>query len=90
MDPYTHLLCLPSTFSCQTTFIPGSPEIMNCVCPFLDYIDCTTITGIHIHTQYHNPCEFARVNCGDAFSHPFIFSIFDSDGRKTKIFIETA
>jgi hypothetical protein len=34
-DPYTHILCLPSTFSCQTTFISGSPEVMNCVCPFL-------------------------------------------------------
>jgi hypothetical protein len=35
MDPYTHIQCLSLTFSCQTTFISGSSEVMNSVCPFL-------------------------------------------------------
>jgi hypothetical protein len=63
MDPYVYILSLTLTFSCQprTTFISGSSEIMNCVGPFLNYIDSTSMsvavrvvqhrTLIHIHTQ---------------------------------------
>ena len=54
MDPFTHILCLPFTFSCQTTFISGSSEIMNCnlsVSPFLDYIHCTTMSDVVLHIQ---------------------------------------
>ncbi len=29
MDPFTHILCLPLTFSCQTTFIFGSSEVQS-------------------------------------------------------------
>ena len=54
MDPYTHILCLPLTFSCQMTFISGSFEVMNCVCPFLimDYMDYTTISDTEQVSQY--------------------------------------
>ncbi len=54
MDPYTDILCLPLTFSCQMTFISGSSEVMNCVCPFLimDYMDCTTISDTEQVSQY--------------------------------------
>jgi hypothetical protein len=38
MVTYTHILDWTLTFSCQTTFISASFEIMNCVCPFLQYV----------------------------------------------------
>ena len=66
MDPYTHILCLPFTFSCQATFISGSSEVMKCVDTFLitltefpavmmyEYYSIVIhfYTGIHIDTQY--------------------------------------
>jgi hypothetical protein len=66
MDPYTHILCLPLTFSCQTTFISGSSKIMNCVCPFLDYIDCTTMREVVRVLQY-------RV-CRDTYLHRYTYT----------------
>jgi hypothetical protein len=38
MVTYTHILGWTLTFSCQTTFISASFEIMNGVCPFLQYV----------------------------------------------------
>jgi hypothetical protein len=59
---YVHILCLTLTFSCQTTFISGSSEIMNCVCSFLDYIDCIIISVVvrviqHRDTNLHLQCH---------------------------------
>ena len=95
MDPYTHILLpyvylwlsihirLPLTFNCQTTFISGSSETKNCVCPFLDYIECTTMsdevpvlywsivihiyTGIHIHIRDRN--SQIHLLCSDSCSY---------------------
>ena len=45
MDPYEYILSLTLTFGCQTT-IYGSSEIINCVGPYLDYIDCTRMSVV--------------------------------------------
>ena len=80
MDPYTHILSLTLTFSCQTTFISGSSEIMNCVYPFLDYIDCTTMSDVvrvlhHRDANLHTYTYKYTVTHPDEFVLVFIFEI---------------
>ena len=85
MDQYAHILCLTLTFSCQTTFISSSSEIMNCVCPFLDYVTwlhhhewCSTGTTVswyistHLHIYIHSNAPFRvriRIHIRDRKSH---------------------
>jgi hypothetical protein len=80
MDPYTHILCLTLTFSCQTTFISGSSEIMNCVCPFLDYMTWLHHhRGVRVlhnrHTYLHTYTYTYTVTHPSEFGFVFIFEI---------------
>ena len=85
MDPYEHILSLILTSSCQTTIISGSFEIMNCVGPFLDYIDCTNMSvvvrvvhprDVNLHTSTYtytvtHPSEFVFVFIFEIETHIF-------------------
>jgi hypothetical protein len=75
IDPYAHTLSLTLTYSCQTTFISGPSEIMNCACPFLDYIDCTVMIAV-VPVVQHRDANLHTFTYTYTVTHPFLYRDF--------------
>ena len=77
MDPYKHIQCIPLTFSCQTTFIYGSSEVMNCVCPFLTTLTARDTVRVlqYGHTYLHRYTYTYTVTHPSEFGFVFIFEL---------------